>query len=74
MIWTYNSNSESIFPVLSDAVLGTYNGILVVNGREIGDYSCSVTHENGENIIQRDLIVSGKYSMNTTDIAAMVKT
>ena len=61
MIWRYNySNIESIFPVLSDAESGTYHGILVVKGREIGHYTCSVTDENGETVSQRHLTVSGK--------------
>ena len=62
MTWRLNnSNSESIFPVLSNTVTGTYHGILVVNGREIGNYSCSATDENGDTVSQTHLRVSGKH-------------
>ena len=64
MMWRLNENTKftSIFPILSDAISGTYHGIQVVEGRETGRYSCEATDENGLSISQKNLTVNGEYA------------
>jgi hypothetical protein len=63
MVWMVNGSqlsNSSNYPVLSDATSGIYYSTLVINGREIGNYSCHVSGYQNRVIGEEYHQVTGK--------------